>query len=296
MTYVNINGIRIDRVVANQIPHMQEQVYKKDRDKHILVDGREGTGKSKLARQLAKALDPTFTIDRIAYNATEFMIMVKSPERKKGQAIILDEAYMAINSRAAMSDINRAMVGLATEMRQLNLFIIIVLPTFFDLDRYFAIWRCETLFHLYFDDGGDRGQYVVFPFDDKLQLYMRGKKFYDYNCWHSPYPPCIFPRDDPVDEIEYNKRKLEAFRKRPLTLMERKWKERAMLAINFLHKQGMLLDKIAQILHMKERNVKVSLENWVNQVQKDKEILFKLSNPETEDEEEEDNDENSPET
>ena len=160
MTYVEVNGVRVDRIVANQLPEIQKLVLTKNRDKHIIIDGRERSGKSKLARQLAKALDPDFNIEKIAFNSLQFIDMIKDKSRKKGDAIILDEAYGAANSRASMSDVNRAMVQLGTEMGQLNLFIIIVLPTFFDLDKYFAIWRGETLFHVYFDEDGGRGDYI----------------------------------------------------------------------------------------------------------------------------------------
>jgi hypothetical protein len=296
MTYVSVNGIRVDRIVADQIPTIVKQVMVKDRDKHILVDGREGSGKSKLARQLAKAIDPTFNIDRIAFNGNNFIRMIKDPTRKKGQAVVLDEAYMAANSRAVLSDINRALVGVATEMRQLNLVVFIVLPTFFDLDKYFAIWRCETLFHVVFDENGDRGDYYIYPFEDKLSLYIQGKKFYNYKCWNSPYPACHFPVDDPIDEKEYNKRKMAAFRKRPLTLMERKWKERTILLMSYLEKRGFTQSQIAEITQMKEKNVQKSLEGWKNERERAKDITYTPTEDDDDGEEEEgrkDNENNS---
>jgi hypothetical protein len=64
-------------------------------------------------------------------------------------AIVLDEAFMAASSRSVLSEVNKAMMGLATEMRQKNLFVIMCLPTFFDLDKYFAIWRSRMLLHMY---------------------------------------------------------------------------------------------------------------------------------------------------
>ena len=107
----------MDGIMQKFIPKWKNDVLKKDKDKVIAVDGREGSGKSVLAQQLAVHLDPNFNLSKIAFSAEEFMAMIKSPERKKGDCIILDEAFLAANSRSSMSTINRAMVGLATEMR-----------------------------------------------------------------------------------------------------------------------------------------------------------------------------------
>lgn len=230
-----INGVFIDNIVANQIPDIRNGVLKQDKDKHIVIDGREGSGKSALGMQLAKALDPEFNIDKIAFNGLQFMKLVKDPNRKKGDCILLDEAFNAASSRATLSEINRAMVGVATEMRQLNLFIIIILPTFFDLDRYFALWRCDTLFHVYLDKKGNRGQYVIFPFDSKLKLYVDGKKTYNYNAVKSPYPPCRFNKMWIVDEAEYRERKAAAFRTRKVSSHNKKAHDRFIQICKILH-------------------------------------------------------------
>ena len=215
----------MDKIVLERIPKIRKEVLKHDKDKIFLVDGREGCGKSTFAQQLARELDPDFNIDKITFTADEFIREIKSPKRKKGDCIILDEAFTAINSRQALSQVNRAMVGVATEMRQLNLFVIICLPSFFDLDKYFAIWRSDILFHLYFDKKtGERGRYIIFPFKKKLQLYLNGKKTYSYAKPHSPYPPCRFNKEYVVDEIEYRKRKALAFKKRVVSNLALRWK------------------------------------------------------------------------
>lgn len=215
----------------DQIPRWKNDVLKKDKDKVIVIDGREGSGKSALAQQLASNLDPEFNIDKITFTAEEFMNAVKSPSRKKGDCIILDEAFLAANSRSAMSQINKAMVGLATEMRQLNLFVIICLPSFFDLDKYFALWRTDLLIHTYFDKQGNRGRYILWGASKKKQLYLNGKKFYNYSCVKSPYPACRFNKGYAVEEEEYRKRKQEAFRKEKVSQREVMWKERALKLI-----------------------------------------------------------------
>lgn len=197
--------------IRTHLEKVKDRVINHDADFVIVLDGEEGSGKSVLAQQLASVLDPNFNIDKIAFNAEEFMNLVRNPERKAGDCIILDEAFAGLNARQSLSKINRAVVGLATEMRQLNLFCIIVLPSFFDLDRYFALWRCRALFHVYIDKEGRRGQYKVWKKKEKENLYLLGKKLYNYHAWRPKWRPFNFPKGYVVDEKEYRSRKIKAF-------------------------------------------------------------------------------------
>ena len=242
------------------IPKWRNEVLKKDRDKVICVDGREGSGKSVLAQQLAAELDPNFDVTKIAFNSDEFMKMVKSTDRKKGDCIILDEAFLAANSRSSMSLINRAMVGLATEMRQLNLFIIIVLPSFFDLDKYFALWRTDILLHVYFDKDGNRGRYIAFNHDKKKMLYLKGKKFYNYGVVRSGLPPMRFPKGYVVDEEQYRIKKQAAFRVEKITAVEQKHKDRLDKLCTHLHlENGYTYKEIAEPMGMKPETLRKQL-------------------------------------
>jgi len=251
----------MDNIMLQFIPKWRTEVLKKDRDKVIAIDGREGSGKSVLAQQLAAELDPDFNVDKIAFNSQEFMSMIKSPERKKGDCIILDEAFLAANSRSSMSLINRAMVGLATEMRQLNLFVIIVLPSFFDLDKYFALWRTDTLLHVYFDKDGKRGRYIAFNHDKKKMLYLKGKKFYNYGVVRSGLPPMRFPDGYVVDETEYRLRKQNAFREEKVTAIEQRYKDRVLALVKFMREEGGYDTKIiAESMGMNRKSLSTMLE------------------------------------
>ena len=154
--------------------------------------------------------------------------------RRKYSCIVLDEAYNAASARGSLTEVNRSMVGVATEMRQQNLFVIIVLPSFFDLDKYFAIWRCKSLIHVYFAEDGSRGRYIIFPKTSKKYLYLNGKKFYDYSKPKSPYPPCRFKNYYTVDETEYRQKKAMAFKRRIVSNLAKKWKQQRDALVNEL--------------------------------------------------------------
>lgn len=186
-----------------------KKVVTKDWDFVFLIDGTEGGGKSVKAQQGATYCDPSFPRDcsRIAYNPDEFQDLIT--KASKYQAVIYDEAYTGLSSRGVMSDINKTLVSMLAEIRQKNLFVFIVMPTFFDLDRYPALWRSRGLFHVYTGDDFSRGFFAFYNVDRKKQLYILGKKFYSYN---QPKPNFIgrFTNKYTVDEETYRKRKLDA--------------------------------------------------------------------------------------
>lgn len=205
-----------------ELDRIKKAVINKDRDFVMVIDGEEGSGKSVLAQQVARKLDPNFCIENICFNADQFIERLK--KAPKYSCIVLDEAFSSANSRSALTEVNRSLIGVATEMRQRNLFVIIVIPSFFDLDKYFALWRCRALFHVYFDKSGGRGNYIIFPKSKKKYLYLTGKKFYDYSKPASPYPVCRFNNFYTVDEIEYRKKKADAFKKRVVSNLAKRWK------------------------------------------------------------------------
>lgn len=209
-------------MIKEQLEIVKKRVLTKDRDFVLVIDGEEGSGKSVLAMQIAKFLDPEFNLEKITFTSEDFLKVIKDPKTKRGTCVLLDEAFAAANSRASLTEVNRAMIGVATEMRQKNLFVILCIPSFFDLDRYFALWRCRSLFHVYFTPDEDR-RYVIFPKDYKKLLYLTGKKTYSYTSPYSPYPPFAFPNYYVVDETEYRFKKAQAFKKRTVSNQARTW-------------------------------------------------------------------------
>src|SRR3990170_4539890 len=136
---------RLERNLKEKIIPALEK--KKDKDKVIAIDGAEGSGKSTLAFQIGKRVDPTLDLSRVVFSADDFREAVF--KAKRGQCIIYDEAFTGLSSRSSLSGINRALVSLMMQMRQKNLFVIIVLPTFFLLDKYVALFRTTVLIHVY---------------------------------------------------------------------------------------------------------------------------------------------------
>jgi len=177
----------------------------------FVVDGAEGSGKSVMAQQAACCCDPSFNIDRIVFTPYSFRKVVIAA--KQYQAIVYDEAYTGLSSRATMSLINRTLVSMLAEIRQKNLFVFVVMPTFFDLDKYVALWRSRALIHIYTGNNFQRGFFAFFNIDRKKILYVGGKKFYSYGVTKANFIG-RFTNHYVVDEKEYRKKKKESLIKR----------------------------------------------------------------------------------
>ena len=209
MVKVDINGrsIYYDGYLLNNLQTAKE-VIQKDWDMVFIIDGIEGSGKSVLAQQIAFFLDSTLTIDRVVFTPQEFTdAIVKAG---KYQAIIYDEAYRGLSSRQAMSQVNKALVSMMAEIRQKNLYIFIVIPCFFELDKYMALWRSRALLHVYTGEKFKRGFFSFFSIEKKKRLYIKGKKLYEY--LESPNFRGRFVKGYCVDEEQYRARKLEVLR------------------------------------------------------------------------------------
>ncbi len=181
------------------------KIIKEDWDMVFVYDGMEGSGKSVKCLQDAFYCDPTLNIDRITFNPEDFKKACMSA--KKYQAVVLDEAYGGLSSRGAMGAVNKSIVQMLTVIRQKNLFIYIVLPTFFDLDRYVAIWRSRALIHVYTGNDFQRGFFEFYNIERKKNLFIYGKKTYDYKTQKANYRG-RFMKTYTIDEGIYREKKM----------------------------------------------------------------------------------------
>lgn len=187
---------------------LHRKVTKAGWDGVVIVDGAERSGKSTLAQQAAAYLDPTFNINRVCIETEEFKREVINA--KFGQAIVFDEAKRGLNSKRSMSEINVTLTSLFAEIGQKHLFIFIVMPTFFDLDKNIALWRSRYLLHVY-TRHGNRGYAMLFNFKKKKTLYIFGKKMYNYNRPRSNFR-FRFDKYSIIDDTAYNLKKAESLR------------------------------------------------------------------------------------
>lgn len=218
---------------------------KRDKDCVLAIDGKEGSGKSTLAFQIGKYVDPTLDISRVVFDAEGFRKAIFGA--KKGQCVIYDEAFTGFSSRASLSAVNKVLVSLMMQMRQKNLLVIIVLPTFFLLDKYVALFRTKALIHVY-ENKGIRGYFRLYNAKKKKFLYLSGKPTLSYGSASKGYFVRtnfkgrfygVFALGDKHEEEKYRKKKseaLEATEKNPMRASQVKYREQRNLMFYIMRK------------------------------------------------------------
>lgn len=140
--------------LKEKLKHIVHKVIALNYDYLVVITGDEGIGKTSLALQLCKIVDPNFTAKQAAYNVNQFEELVNS--LKPGQALLIDEGIMAF-SREAMTKGVRFIIKTLTKCRKLRLFIVICIPQFSLLDKYIRKHRAKTVIRVV-----KRGRYFVY--------------------------------------------------------------------------------------------------------------------------------------
>lgn len=185
--------------------HVKDRITKKDKDYVLLIDGYEGAGKSTFAQQIAKYVDPTLDITRICMTADEFKTAII--EGKKHQCIIYDEAVTGMTAGDSISRVGKLLKSLMMQMRQNNLFVIVILPTLFELNKYAVLSRAKFLFHIY-ENKGEQGYFAGYNQKDLRKLYLKGKKDYSYRV-RSPFTGRFYGKYV-INEDKYRQKKKDA--------------------------------------------------------------------------------------
>ena len=166
----------IDGYLASNLDKAKKFI-KKDWDMFFIVDGSERSGKSNMVQTAAAYCDPTLCLDRIVFTPTQFEEAVLNAE--PFTAIIWDEAVTAAESGDTSTKIWKTLKKMMVQMGQKNLFIFVVIHSFFDLTKYLSVWRSRALIHIYHDDF-ERGYFQFYNEERKKYLYIKGKKYYEY--------------------------------------------------------------------------------------------------------------------
>lgn len=241
------------------------RLIRQDRDYVYIVDGKEGSGKSVFSMQIAKKLDPDFTVDNIVWSIEDFKNKIMT--LPKYSAVMFDEAFRGFSSRATLSTINKKLIQLLMECRQRNLHIIMVLPSFFELERYPALHRSEILAHVY-EKNGQRGYFCLFGNEQKKNLYILGKKFMSYS---KPRAKFIgrFTNNYVVPEEDYRKKKEFSLREdkdESEQKIDKKFQrgllERGKMLYQFIEVKGFTYKQAEELLGLNKTQIQYSLESY----------------------------------
>lgn len=202
---ISINGV--ERYFDGRL-HEALEIYKKivanKWDGVFYIGGYEGDGKSEFAGQLAHYFDPTYCLERCVFTPEQFMKAVD--EAEEGEAVVYDEAQDAFES-VNRDTISRALKSKMTRIRKKRLYIIIVAPDFWRINKYMFIHRARAFFRVY-ANGLQRGFFEFYNRERKHRLMIEGKKK-ELLCV-KPNFRGRFTHWFPLDEQAYDKKKEEA--------------------------------------------------------------------------------------
>lgn len=172
-----------------------------------IITGLPGAGKSVFSTFAARYCCEWFDDKYIAFDADEFIeICDKAPEYS---SVVLDESYKDLNSKAGMAGDFQKIINYLQLVRQKHLFIFLILPDFFSLNKHIAIFRSSHLYVVHVDNSDDT-MVSVFDRNSKKDLYILGKQFMNYRAVKSNFhfkTPAKPSHGNIIDQEKYNERK-----------------------------------------------------------------------------------------
>lgn len=204
MTKVPINGQEyyFDGYLVQNLDLLKKRV-EKDWDGLIYIGGYEGDGKSEFTSQMAYYLDPTYNIDRCVFTPRQFLDAVDKATQY--QAIVYDEAQDVMDSNSYRDPIARLVKSKLTRIRKKNLFIFVVAPDYWRINKYLFIHRSLAFARVY-SDGLERGYFAFYNRERKHELYIKGKREENMNVV-DPNFRGRFTHWFPLDKEQYEAKK-----------------------------------------------------------------------------------------
>ncbi len=252
----------IAKSVKRQLIKSAKRIRESNCDRVFVLTGREGSGKSTLALQFAAFVDPTFCLEDIVFTASAFEKRIRTCDKYK--AVVFDECFNGLSSSGNLSKENKKMLRLLQECRQRNLFIFLVLPSFFLLSTYPALFRSDALFNVLVSKKNyNLRYYKIYNYEVKRKLYLMGKPMMDYSKPYIYRNHRFFAKiPKAINEKEYLAKKLKAFRDdgemAELEEEGQSTKQRAICFMLLKEQLGLTYKELHVLLHEKGVELSVS--------------------------------------
>jgi len=174
---------------------------------------------------------------------------------------MFDEGNSYFLSTETMKREQRELHKLFSIFRQKNLFVLIVAPSFFRLNSYFAIDRSRFHMRTYLVNG-EWGFFRYYGDKRKNRLYREGKKFHDYNLVKASFRG-RFTKCHSLETEEYQAYKkktlrdtFESFRKAKEKVPTETQIKRKVIRTMIESNPGMTSDALGEIINMSGRRVR----------------------------------------
>jgi len=200
--------INMHPILVKKLDIMIDRMENKGFDNCILIDGKEGYGKTTLAAQICYYVHyktgRNFTHEDIYFRVNK---LLEKMQQTSSKIFLLDEAELDLLSEQR-GRMQRYFMQMLMAARKKNHFIVVIIPTIKKL-KSFVVERAIGFIRVYSPDQISRGYYAYYDEEAKNRLYenwqkkrkMEYKKFYTFNG--------RFPNKfkEFIDEQEYEKKK-----------------------------------------------------------------------------------------
>ena len=264
MVLVSINqqNYYMDGYLKDNLKYVKERVIHHNNMMVCIIDGKVGSGKSTIAAQMAYfCSDGKFTLEHETFTSKETTNVMRNIF--KGGSIVVDEAFDQMNRRTSRSSANMLTISLLQRMRVKQVFVFIVLPYIYDLDKNIILGLADTFIHCYRKPFGQRGQYQVYDEEGIKNLWLFGRQSYSYSeKIAKPNFRGKFTKYFPLDYNVYEEKKekeMGALIQQEITGSGRYITQRNNSIIE-LKNMGKSIDEICKIVNLKARSIYDILE------------------------------------
>ena len=254
----------LDGYLKADMDFVKKQVLTNNNLFICLVDGRPGTGKSTLVSQLAFYLNPNFNLDDETFTIEQFEERLK--RTKEGDVVILDEGF-EFNKRRSQSMVNMRLLALLQTMRLKKIFIFIIVPFLYDLDKNVILGLSDMFIHCWREPFGKRGQFSCYDRLGEKLLWLYCRQTYSYSLRVTrPIYRGRFVQFFPLDYGKYEDKKVSSLVKlREDEEPHAKYlEEKKQIVIN-LRNKGMPVSEIIEVTGMK----KTAIYEYLKEVKHD---------------------------
>lgn len=169
-----------------------------------------GSGKSTLMTQIGEiytelvnqyhGTNLTFDMNNVVFRPKD--LIERSFTLPKYSFVLLDEW----EDTHYWSELGMTLRQFFRKCRQLNLFMIVIIPNFFQMGINYAVSRSLFFIDVKFEGEFDRGYFRFYNYDSKHNLYIHGKRDQNYHCV-APQFQGRFTNGYGVNEQEYKSAK-----------------------------------------------------------------------------------------
>lgn len=167
-----------------------------------------------------------FSLNNLAFSPEE--LMEKGRNLPKHSVIIYDEGRAGLDSKSAMTAMNKMLEDFFQECGQYGHVIIIVLPNFFKLHEDYSVSRSIFLVDVYHDENWNRGFFNFYNERQKEKLFFFGRKRIGITSRYAAASPSFFGNFSawfPFDKDKYDIMKKVALKKKEIGKRSAKIKE-----------------------------------------------------------------------